>query len=584
LGKWIEKAPQLIESIKKDCHLLSEDGWVLDFRNEPDVISLIVGDLHGDMQSLLDAFSFFEAMQHEEPGYRYRWIFLGDYVDRGEHSIEVLDFLLQERLKRLSNDREDEIYLLRGNHEDWFSTGADVRSPVAPGPEAPLFITTLEPERQRVYLDLFSAMPCAALLPCGVLAVHGGIPKPVGFPPKIAFPEINDVGSLDNRDILSQMLWGDPVDVDFRIITGTRFEFGRKQCETFLDKLGLSMIIRGHEAVSDGFDSKFDGRAVTVFSSGATSEESCYPGVLTPAVLLLHGNHYSVFRRVVNEAVAYQAQEFEVPCQQRAEEIQEKTAVIEKVESQSVIEPELPESKPVAEKVSSETRESEASETLPAKKETRPTSKELKPFPMDFPQPVVYKKADIMFIIDLQDSPELGAMAATIASFFEQLSRLDGASYIKKEINLTVGFLNPALDNKLQIIISSREDKLPDLSVAMLEKLLGGKGGESLKKNMDAMVDVLEHKVWSEDATRYLIVLTASSGNPAGLDLAQIIRHAALRKIIVWVLCRDLDQQTMEFYSPITSMPRCACVNLGGLPPDWEKVFLRLAKSITATV
>jgi serine/threonine protein phosphatase 1 len=49
-------------------------------------------------------------------------VFIGDYIDRGPHSVEVVDYLLQLK-KRLSR-----IVFLKGNHEDMlekFLSGAD---------------------------------------------------------------------------------------------------------------------------------------------------------------------------------------------------------------------------------------------------------------------------------------------------------------------------------------------------------------------------------------------------------------------------------------------------------------------------
>ena len=69
--------------------------------------TLAFGDIHGCYDSLV-------ALWDEvEPTSKDTIIFLGDYVDRGPHSKQVIDFLL-EKMEGLSLIR------LTGNHEEKF--------------------------------------------------------------------------------------------------------------------------------------------------------------------------------------------------------------------------------------------------------------------------------------------------------------------------------------------------------------------------------------------------------------------------------------------------------------------------------
>lgn len=66
-----------------------------------------IGDIHGCMDKLgmlIDLLDFADA--------RDTLVFIGDYIDRGPHSFEVVEYLI--RLKK----RHQNIVFLKGNHED----------------------------------------------------------------------------------------------------------------------------------------------------------------------------------------------------------------------------------------------------------------------------------------------------------------------------------------------------------------------------------------------------------------------------------------------------------------------------------
>ena len=73
----------------------------------------VVGDVHGSADALRDVFSRIDADKPLWAGRRLVQIFLGDYVDRGPASREVLDLLI-------TRSQTDELLLLKGNHEAMF--------------------------------------------------------------------------------------------------------------------------------------------------------------------------------------------------------------------------------------------------------------------------------------------------------------------------------------------------------------------------------------------------------------------------------------------------------------------------------
>ena len=85
------------------------------FSSEPRILKLkspvyVFGDFHGNMADLI-AFSkiLWPLGMHLTPG---SFLFLGDYVDRGQYSIEVLSYLFAQKIML-----PDKVFMLRGNHE-----------------------------------------------------------------------------------------------------------------------------------------------------------------------------------------------------------------------------------------------------------------------------------------------------------------------------------------------------------------------------------------------------------------------------------------------------------------------------------
>jgi len=244
--------------------------------SEPQVLILrepvvIVGDLHGDLEAALKITGrYLES---------YKLVFLGDYVDRGNFSIETVSYLLA--LKLMHPER---VFLLRGNHESILVN------------QSYGFYYELVKKMGRKAFELLvrfnetmSALPYAALLkPYRLLLIHGGIPT--------SLPSLKEIASLPKKDLIPsseeafQLLWNDPSEEVETFSPSDRGEgvylFGRKPLEEFLKKNRLTGIIRSHEVVEEGYrfsfptPSKktilgpkpprgFKGRVLTIFTSSA---------------------------------------------------------------------------------------------------------------------------------------------------------------------------------------------------------------------------------------------------------------------------------------------------------------------------
>jgi hypothetical protein len=76
----------------------------------PDSKIFVHADLHGDLKSLLESLQAIIKQGLFDDCY---FVFLGDYLDRGSHIMEVLELLINLKLAK-----KDRVILLRGNHED----------------------------------------------------------------------------------------------------------------------------------------------------------------------------------------------------------------------------------------------------------------------------------------------------------------------------------------------------------------------------------------------------------------------------------------------------------------------------------
>jgi serine/threonine protein phosphatase 1 len=67
-----------------------------------------IGDIHGDLEALFKLFSCFPPFEANDT-----IVFVGDYVDRGPKSAQVIEFV-----RNLASEVPARIVTLRGNHED----------------------------------------------------------------------------------------------------------------------------------------------------------------------------------------------------------------------------------------------------------------------------------------------------------------------------------------------------------------------------------------------------------------------------------------------------------------------------------
>jgi diadenosine tetraphosphatase ApaH/serine/threonine PP2A family protein phosphatase len=224
---------------------------------EPLGETLVIGDLHGDLESLITILHSSGFTRKLVASKDATTIFLGDYGDRGALSAEVYYTILKLKLTF-----PEQVILLRGNHEgpeDLMASPHDL----------PMnFQARFKENWTTVYSkvrELFPYLYNAVLVEERYLMVHGGLS-----------PNINGIQDLANankthpeQDFLEDLLWSDPNDTVREVLYSPRGAgklFGKSVTDTVLRKLGVKVLIRGHEPCSEGFKLNHDGKVLTLFS------------------------------------------------------------------------------------------------------------------------------------------------------------------------------------------------------------------------------------------------------------------------------------------------------------------------------
>ncbi len=213
---------------------------------------VFIGDIHGDIESYLRIKKYVSNLNDAYI------VFLGDYVDRGFHSLEIITDLLKQVLRERGR-----IITLRGNHEtypinDYYGFRYEL-------------IKKLKDKGELVYRkfnELFSLFPVGCLVNDKILAIHGGIPNP---PPSLKDLEEISKGDIEAaKDPLFQLLWNDPDEKVEEWEESPRgpgiYLFGKKPFNYFMKKNNLSLLIRAHLFLKNGYKSFFENKLISLFS------------------------------------------------------------------------------------------------------------------------------------------------------------------------------------------------------------------------------------------------------------------------------------------------------------------------------
>ena len=260
----IIKSRTYIKTIKEVTELLKKEhgkignqtvsGHLVKLNSDGE--ALIIGDLHGDLESLskiLEESNFLSIMKKDE---RATLIFLGDYGDRGTHSAEI--YYVVSKLK-LAFPKQ--VILLRGNHESPDSLMGH------PHDLPRCFQTRFGKNWQKAYDEtrkLSGQLYNAVFVKGQFLMLHGGLSPKLRRIEDLA--KANEISSIN---LLEDILWSDPkerIAIVHSSPRGAGKVFGPNLTEKLLTKLDVKILIRGHQASRAGFKINHKGRILTLFS------------------------------------------------------------------------------------------------------------------------------------------------------------------------------------------------------------------------------------------------------------------------------------------------------------------------------
>ncbi|RAH80815.1 Serine/threonine-protein phosphatase PP2A catalytic subunit [Aspergillus japonicus CBS 114.51] len=184
----------------------------------------VCGDIHGQYHDLIELFRI------SGPCPDTNYLFMGDYVDRGYHSIESVLLLIALKVRYPKR-----ITILRGNHESRQITRVYgfYDECLRKYGNSPVW---------NLFTDLFDHLPLSALIDNRIFCLHGGLSP-----------------SVDTLDNIRRCGWG----ISPR---GAGYTFGQDISEGFDHRDGLALVARAHQMVMDGY-SWSHGSVVTIFSA-----------------------------------------------------------------------------------------------------------------------------------------------------------------------------------------------------------------------------------------------------------------------------------------------------------------------------
>lgn len=224
--------------------LLEKAGQIL--QQEPRLVTLpnrgqaiFVGDTHGDLDATTKVTEKYLTKNNVI-------VFLGDYVDRGDHSLENMVHLLRLKVQHPRN-----LILLMGNHEGFLVKEFYPAN----------FWLELSQEKREMFNGTLLRLPFAVQSVNGILGLHGALPD---------VDRLEEINTVDPGDeTWNQIVWGDFQDMEGEALGEYvgRPQFGRDYFDRLMSRFDKSVLIRAHQPNVSA--NMFGKRCLTLFTSFA---------------------------------------------------------------------------------------------------------------------------------------------------------------------------------------------------------------------------------------------------------------------------------------------------------------------------
>ena len=238
----ITLSQKISQILAKEANVLTLEGPIYLF-----------GDIHGQFSDLVR----FLDITGLPP--KVKLLFLGDYVDRGDNSIEVIALLFSLKIKFPNN-----VFLIRGNHEcsnlnNMYGFKEECQERYGNGPG------------NNVWRNINNALhhlPLSAVINEVIFCTHGGISPKLK---KISdINKIKRVRNIPNQGLFCDLTWADPKaqNIEWKDNDrGCSYTFNGEALDAFMEVNEIQLVCRAHQVVNSGYKCFHNNKLVTIFSA-----------------------------------------------------------------------------------------------------------------------------------------------------------------------------------------------------------------------------------------------------------------------------------------------------------------------------